>query len=150
LVLILVFAYQWWTGDERAIKARLDSLAVALSPAQGGELAMVTRVAGLRNYFAPDIRVRLGVEEILSRDTLLGLLGRMSPSEDFKVQFAEVVVTIGDGGTAQVSLVARISSRDLRDGEPTGDERDATLTMRKLDGAWVIAAVESTNAMQRR
>ena len=146
-----VFAYQWWRGEERVIRTRLDSLADALSPsAGGGELAMVGRIAELRNYFAPDIRVRLGGDEIVSRDTLLALLARWEPpSKGFKLEFVDVAVTLGEGDTAQVSLTAKISNVDARSGEPITDAREGQLTLLKLDGDWVLATVESTDTLQR-
>ena len=151
LVAILVFAYQWWRGEERVIRARLDGLAAALSPpAGGGELAMIGRVAELRNYFAPDIHVRFGGDEILSRDTLLALLGRWEPpSKGFRLEFVDVGVTLGDNDTAEVSLTARISNIDARSGEPIVDAYEANLTMQKLDGDWVLATVESAETLKR-
>lgn len=144
LVLIVTFGYQWWAGEERVIRARLDRLADVLSPpAGGGELAVVGRMGELRNYFAPDIRVHINGDEVVSRETLVGLIGRWKPSEEFQVEFADVVVTLGEGGTAQVSLTARLYEEDPRSGEKTVDAREASLTMRKIAGDWVLAEVES-------
>ena len=151
LVVILVFAYQWWRGEERVIRARLDSLAEALSPpAGGGELAMVGRLAQLRDYFAPDIRVRLGGDELVSRDTLLAVIGRWEPpAKGFRLEFVDVAVTLGEDDTAQVSLTAKISNIDARSGEPIVDAREANLTMKKLDGGWVLATVETSETLRR-
>jgi hypothetical protein len=145
-----VLAFQWWRGEERVIRARLDNLAETLSPSAGGELAMVGRIAQLRNHFAPDVRIRFGADEIVSREALLALLGRWEPpAAGFSLQFVDVTVTMTDDLNAQVTLTARISNRDQRTGEAIVDAREASLTMRKMDGEWVVAAVESANTLER-
>lgn len=152
LLVVGVLAYQWWQGEERVIKARLDELAEALSPpASGGELAMVGRMAQLRSYFAPDVRLRFGTEEIVSRDALVAIVGRSTPPRDaFSVEFVDVTVTLGtDETSAQVHLAAKVTGRDARTGEPTVDAREANIVMTKLDGDWVIWSVESADTLQR-
>ena len=145
-----VLGFQWWRGEERVIVARLDSLAETLSPPAGGELAMVGRIVQLRNHFAPDVRIRFGAQEVVSRDALLGILSRWeAPSPGFSIEFVDVSVTLEDESTARVSLTAKASNRDAQTGDPIIDAREAELTMKKLDGDWVVAEVESTETLQR-
>ena len=144
------FAYRWWTGEERVVKKRLDQLAEVLSPPADGELAMVARIAQVRGFFAPDVHIRFDSEEIDSRDALVAVLGRWQPPKNgFRLEFADVAVHMVDPDTAHVSLTAEISNRDTNSIEPLLDAREGTLTMRHLDGEWVIAAAETTKTLLR-
>jgi hypothetical protein len=146
-----VYAYHWWRGEERVIRTRLDGLARALSPpANGGELAMVGRLAHVRSYFSPDVRLRFGSEEIVSRDALLAVVSRNPPRNGFSLQLVDVTVTLGDNGTsARVYLTAKVTGRDASTGEPTIDAHEANIAMTKVDGDWVIASVEGADTLQR-
>ena len=111
---------------------------------------MVGRIVQLRNLFAPDVHIRFGAEEIVSRDALLALLSRWQPpSAGFTIEFVDVTVTLEDESTARVGLTAKISNRDAQTGDPIIDAREATLAMKKLDGEWVVAGVEGTETLQR-
>jgi hypothetical protein len=143
-------AYQSWTGDERVVKKRLGELAEILSPPEGGDLAMIGRIVQLRGYFAPDVHIRFGREEIDSRDALVALLGRWQPpAKGFSLQFVDVVVHLVTDDTAHVSLTAEIANREGAPHEAILDAREGTLTMKKLDGDWVIAIAETTETLQR-
>jgi len=143
------FTYRHWTGPERIVKQRLDALAVALSPPANGEAAMIGRIAALRGYFAPDVHIRFGAEEVDSRDALVAILGRWQPPKDgFHLEFVDVVVHMISPDTAHVSLTAQVASPDPND-RTLLDAREGTVTMKKVDGEWVIAAAETTNTLQR-
>lgn len=152
LVVVGLRAFQYWRGEERIIAARLDALAETLSPPAGtsGEMAMLGRIVQLRKHFAPDVHLRFGTQEIVSRDALLGLLGSWQPpGPGFSIEFVDVAVTLEDPSTALVALTAKVSSRAAEAGDPIVDAREATVTMKKLDGEWVVAGVESTETLQR-
>ena len=149
-VLIGVWAYRWWTGEEHIIKERLNSLAVVLSPSGDSEFTTISRIGQLRGYFAPDIRVHFGGDEVISRDAVLALLARWKPpSKNLKVEFVDVSVTVEED-TALASLTAKVSNTDASAAEdPIADAREGVLTLRKLNGEWVISSVESTETLQR-
>ena len=149
-VLIGVWAYRWWTGEEHIIKERLNSLAVVLSPSGDSEFTTISRIGQLRGYFAPDIRVHFGGDEVISRDAVLALLARWRPpSKNLKVEFVDVSVTVEED-TALASLTAKIPNTDASAAEdPIADAREGVLTLRKLNGEWVISSVESTETLQR-
>jgi len=145
-------AYLWWPSEERAIVGRLDALATTLSaPAGDGPLGLVARVAELRGYFAPEVRVRVGSQEVVSRDALLAMVGRWTPPPGGAVvEFVDTEVTLAaDRGSAQVSLTATVSSRDARTGEAVVDAREARVALAKQDGEWVLTSVESAETLER-
>src|SRR5262245_3732189 len=156
LLLIVVLAiggfitYRWWSSEERAVKKRLDTLAEALSPPPDGEQTMAARIADVHGFFAPDVHINFDSEVIDSRDALVALLGRWQPPKNgFTLAFADVVVHMVDPDTAHVSLTAEVSSRDATAIEPLLDAREGTLTMKRVDGTWVIAAAETVKTLQR-
>jgi uncharacterized protein DUF4440 len=149
-VVIGVWAYRWWTGEEHIIKERLKSLAAVLSPSGDSEFSTISRIGQLRGYFAPDVRVHFGGDDIISRDALLALLARWQPpSKSLKVEFVDVSVTVEED-TALASLTAKLSNTDASAAEDSiADAREGVVTLRKLNGEWVIASVESTDTLQR-
>ena len=152
LAVLAFFAYQWYFSDERAIRSRLSELAATLSiPADAGDIARVTRLAGLRKFFTDDVHVRFGGQEVTSRDSLLALLGQWAPAPGgVTVEFVDVQVTVNDeGASAHVYLTAKMTGHDARTGEPTLDAREANVTMDKRDGDWALSGVESEATLQK-
>src|SRR6185503_12674928 len=104
-VLAGYFTYQWWFNPSRAIKRQLGELAATLSvPADGrGSTDRLARIARLRNYFAPDVRVTLGgaAPALTSRDALLGAASAWEPPPgDWHVSFVDVQIAIDAESTA--------------------------------------------------
>jgi len=144
------FTYRWWTGEERVVKQRLDDLAVVLSPPPDGEHIMGTRIADLRRFFAPDVRISFDAEQIGSRDELEALLARWQPPKNgFALSFVDVVVHLIDAATAHVSLTAEVAARSSTPSDPLLDVREGTLTLKKIDAEWVISEVESSRTLLR-
>jgi hypothetical protein len=70
-------AYRWWFDPAHAVKRRLDQLAATLSvTGHEGDVARVARIARLRGYFAPEVRIRVEPSgpAINSREELLGIV----------------------------------------------------------------------------
>src|SRR5438445_6975694 len=92
-VLAGYFTYQWWFNPSRAVKRRLGEIAAALSiPLQEAEVGRIARLAQLRKFLAPDIRVRVGdpPQEITPRDTVLTLVASFRPAaDDVNVRFTD-------------------------------------------------------------
>ena len=89
-MMIAGVTYRYWPSDERSIRRHLSNLAEALSfpLAESGE-ERLTRVAVLREYFAPDVRVEIDGREITSRDEIIGLLSHYQPPPGgLNVEFA--------------------------------------------------------------
>ena len=138
--------YRYWPSDERSIRRHLSNLAEVLSiPSTDTEVERITRFAALREYFAPNLRIRVDGQEIVSREALLGLLDQLKlPPGGAAVEFVDVTVALAeDRATAQVGLTAKLSTTNASTGESTIDERLVDLAMNKVDGDWVISAAEA-------
>jgi uncharacterized protein DUF4440 len=153
-VMIAGIGYRYWPSDERAIRRHLSNLAEALSfPLTESEEERLTRIAVLREYFAPDVRVVLDDRELTSRDEIINLLSSYRPPPGgLSVEFVNIAITLAeDHETATVTLTARMSSTNEQ-GVSTLDERVANLTMRNVDDDWVIAnaVLRTPTALVRR
>jgi len=156
LLIVIAFAiagfvgYQWWTGESRVVKQRLDALAVLLSPPPDGAHAMTERIADIRGFFAPDVHIAFDSERLESRDELETVLERWQPPKNgFSLSFADVVVHMVDRATAHVSLTAEVAGRNATASDPLLDVREGTLTLKKIDGEWVVSVVETSRTLQR-
>ena len=139
-MMIAGVTYRYWPSDERSIRRHLSNLAEALSfPLAESAEERLTRIAVLREYFAPDVRVGVDGREITSRDEIIGLLSRYQPPPGgLNVEVVNVIITMAnDHESAAVTLTAKMSSTDEQ-GVSTLDERVADITMRKFDDDWVI------------
>jgi hypothetical protein len=159
-VLAGYFTYQWWFNPYRAIKRQLGELAATLSaPADSrGEVDRLARVARLRHYFAPDVRVKVGptttsstAPEFTSRDALMGAVAAWSPSASgWEVDFADVQITLDSDSTARAYLTVVLTTSDPATGEPAVDSRDALVGLAEREGVWVITTAEPAETPQRR
>ena len=159
LLLAIVLGYRWWTSDERAIKKQLSAIAESLTVAPNeGSLGPVTRVAMLRRTLAPDVRVSAGpsstgsdtagagAHTLAGRDAVLGAASRWAPPGGVKVDFVNVRVEVSDdGATARVSCTATMASPG-GSGATTVDARDVTIDFTRIEGAWLVSAVDVTAA----
>jgi hypothetical protein len=134
--------YRYWPSDERSIKRHLSNLSEALSiPSTDNDEERITRFAVLREYFSPDVRIRLDDRELVSRDALIDVLSQWKPPPGgLAVEFVDVKVALtADNGSATVGLTAKASTTKPG-GESTLDQRAADLRMVKLDDDWVISS----------
>jgi hypothetical protein len=143
--------FKWWPSDERAIRRELDAIADALTvPPTDTELSRVARLAELRNHFAPDVRVRFGRQDVVSRDALMGLASRWAPPPGgIFVEFVDPTIAVGDDATAQVYLTVKVSTIDARTTEPTVDAREADIGFAKIEGDWLVTSVEARETLER-
>jgi len=148
------FSYQWWFNPRRAIKRQLGELAATLTvpPASAGNMDRFARVARLRNYFSPDVRISMGEGRpgVASRDALVGALAAWNPpAGGWNVSFVDVQISIDSDTTARAYMTVEISSPDLRTGQPTYDAREVTVGMAEQEGVWVITTAEPVETLQR-
>ena len=143
--LIGYFGYQWWFNPSRAVKQRLGEVAAALSVPEGEtDIAHVARVAQLRRYLTDDVRIRTGAHELVSRDAALALAAGWKPEPGSgDVHFADVQVFIESETSAHAYLGVELTRIDKPTGQPTVDSQDASVSLAKQNGEWVITAAES-------
>ena len=147
-VAVVIFAamiagtvYRYWPSDERSIRRHLTNLAEAISlPSTDSEVGRITRFAALREYFAPDVRIGLDGQEIVSSEAVIAQLSQWKPpAGGIVVEFADIEILLADDDTAQVTLTANVSTTDPTTGKSTLDQRTVDVTMTKLAGDWVIS-----------
>jgi hypothetical protein len=143
--LVGYFGYQWWFNPARAAKQRLGEVAFALSvPEHESDVARIGRLAQLRRYLDEDLRLKIGAEEIRSRDAALGIAaGWKPPAGSGDVHFADVQLFIESDTAAHAYLAVELASLDKESGHSTVDSRDASVSMARKNGEWVITAAES-------
>jgi hypothetical protein len=145
-VLVGYFTYQWWFNPSRAVKRRLGEIAAALSiPPQEAEVGRIARLAQLRKYLAPDIRVRVGdpPQEITPRDTVLTLVASFRPAaDDVNVRFTDTQVFVDTEAAAHAYMTVEVVTPDRQSGQPTIDSRSASVDLAKVDREWVVTTAE--------
>jgi len=148
------FVYQWWFNPNRIIKQRLGEVASALSaPAAENDLARLARVARLRRYLDDKVHIRIGRAgpDLQSRDEVVGAAaGWKAASNGWNVDFADIDVRVNSDDTARAFVTVELTTRDPRTGQPTVDSREATLSLQKKDGNWLISEAESKDPPQTR
>ena len=139
------FGYQWWFNPARAVKQRLGEVAATLSVPEGeSETERMVRIAQLRRYLADDLRVRSGSNQIQSRDAAVAAAAAWRPEAGGgDVHFADVQVFIESETAAHAYLAVELTRRDRESGQPTVDSRDASVSLQKRNGTWVVTAAES-------
>ena len=139
------FGYQWWFNPSRAVKQRLGEVAAALSVPEGEpDIARIARLVRLRRFLGDDLRVLAGAQDIGSRDTAVAIAGAWKPQPGSgDVHFADVQVFIESETSAHAYLAVELTSLDRPSGQPTVDSRDASVSLARRNGEWVITFAES-------
>jgi hypothetical protein len=152
------FAWSRPSGDERAIRARLDGLVATVNANNGEGLAAMAHAAEIGGYFTDDAVVDLGegTARIVGRSTLMGMAARLQPrAAAFRLRFDDVGVRVAPGGTsADVTLTASFIQRATGpEGEsPEGESMDArefTLAMTRSSGGWQIARITAIDTLRQ-
>ena len=149
----LVGAYRYFfPTDEAQIRAVLERIAEAVSsgPAGDGEVSRLARAASVRRQLDPQISLDAGppLNRMSGREAIIGSVARLNSTlSDLDVQFDDVAITVGaDRTTAHVHLTAEAR---YRDGSGRAfDARELDVTMRKVDGDWVVASVALVRTLE--
>ena len=144
-LLIGYFGYQWWFNPARVVKHRLGEVAAALSVPEGEtDISRVVRLAQLRRYLADDLRVRVGGQDIASRDAAIAAAAGWQPQPGSgDVHFADTQIFIESDTAAHAYLAVELTSLDRDSGHAIVDSRDASVGLAKRNGEWVITTAES-------
>ena len=139
------FGYQWWFNPARVVKHRLGEVAAALSvPERETDIARLSRFAQLRRYLATDLRVKAGTHDITSRDAAIAVAAAWRPAPGSgDVHFADAQIFIESDTAAHAYLAVELTSMDRESGHPVVDAGDASVSLEKRNGEWVITAAES-------
>ncbi len=120
-------------------------------PENETDVARIGRLAQLRKYLDEDLRLRIGADEIRSRDAAVGLAAAWKPQAGSgDVHFADVQLFIESDTAAHAYLAVEFTSLDRDSGHSTVDSRDASVSMARKHGEWVITAAESKEMPQIR
>jgi hypothetical protein len=152
-LVVILFAWRsWGSGDERAIRQRLDALTVAVNTTAGEGLAAVTHAAELADFFTDDVVVDLGkgASPIVGRATLIGMASRLQRrTAAFRLRFDDVGVRLGaDNTTADVALTASFIQRGDGTGAESMDAREFAVAVAKQSGVWRIARVTAVDTLR--
>ena len=140
---VRIYDYQWWLNPARAVKRRLGEVAATLSmPAGESQVARVARLARLRRSLAENVHVRAGGigprADIARRGARRGRGVEAVEERRSDVHFADLRITIESEAAARAYLTVEVTTPDPQ-GRPTVDTRDATVTLARQNGQWVIA-----------
>jgi len=160
LVLIVVgasgiwFGYHWlFPNDDAQIRGVLEEIAEAVggSAAQEGEVSRLARAASARNQLDPQITVDAGppFNRMRGRDAVIGTIARLNGSiRDLEVKFTDVQITVGrDRSSAKAYLTAEAHYWD-RGGARGLEARELDLTLRRLNGDWVVSDVALVRTLE--
>lgn len=145
-LLVSAIAFRYWPSDDRDVRRHLVHLAEALSvPGKDSEVEHITRYTVLREYFATNVRVVVDGRTIVSSDAVIDALTSWQPPPGgFSVEFVNETVTLADDrASAQITLTARLVSKNINTGETVADTREMAIAMAKTQGDWVITAAEA-------
>jgi len=145
VVLAGYFTYQWWFNPSRAVKRRLGEIAATLSvPLQEADVNRIARLAQLRAFLAPDVRLKIGEppQELASRDAVLALVGGLRPATSIDVRFTDTQVFMDADAAAHAYMRVDVVTPDPQSGQPTVDSRDASVDLGRIDGEWLVTIAE--------
>jgi len=131
--------------DEEAIRRRLDALAAAVVIVP--DEAVVPRALRVRQGLQEGIerRARIDVPDVgvqLDRDELVAAAvqaGQRYRAGD--VAWSDVRVEVRTGTEAHVEATAKLTATG-GGGEPRSDERAVSLDLRKVEGTWLVTAID--------
>lgn len=144
--------HRWSSGDERAIRDRLESLQAEVNTSTAGDLGPLARAAQIGSYFTEDTVVDLGkgTAAINGRETLMGMAARLQPrTAAFRLEFDDIGVKMApDGTSAEVGLTASFILRSIPSGDESRDAREFALALTKAGDTWRIARATAVETLR--
>ncbi len=139
-------AYLLWPSEEHRVRARVEALADSLGvPTGEPDLARLSRAARVREYFTEDVTVDFEAREDLflrGREAVAGIVARPGPARaGVRIELSKLTITVDTTRrSADVRCEGRVVSRDPAADPPTLDARLVCLTLRRVDGAWLVSS----------
>jgi hypothetical protein len=158
LILLAVLAALgvWlWTiffpSPEHVIRKQLAKLAQDVSFSQNeNNLVKIADAQGVADFFSSNVEINITIpgheqETIAGRDQITqAALASRTAATDLDVKFPDVNVTVApdkNSATADVTLEATVS------GERNAIVQEVKITFEKVDGKWLISAVETVRTL---
>lgn len=142
LVLLCAATWWWWPSEERRVRARLAHIADTVSTREGeSDLARMTRLVTLTSTLSPDIVVDAGGRTLEGREGVIAAARVAAASQRaFTLDLLDVhVVVAPDHTRADATMVARVDD----------DHQDLAVSLRQVDGAWVVDGVVAQRPLRR-
>ena len=141
-----------WPTDARAIRRALADASDTVSvPAGEGDLQRIARAAALAKRLAADVVIEAGPDgpAIQGRDMVVGLASRLRSGGPVTVSFTETGLTV-DGAAGRAIATGAVQIVGDGPGELARvDDSEVTVTLSRIDGAWLIARVAVVPALRR-
>jgi hypothetical protein len=142
----------WHPSPEKLIRKQLDGLARSASfgPNQG-MLAKVAHAEGLSDFFSTNVEIKIdapGHQEhrLMARSEIPQMaMGLRSSVQSLSVAFPDVTVIVNadeQSAIADATLQVKVS------GEADVIVQEVKITLRKMDGHWLILKVETVRTLQ--
>jgi hypothetical protein len=153
VLVVAVVAVRLWRDEARAVRARVQAAADAVSGRAGeGDLDRLARLAGLGKLLTADVVVEPepGAGGIRGRDAVVGLASQLANAGGpQRVELSDLEVTFDDAKThASVTAVARVTA--AAPGAAAALDGDVVrLELVKDGGSWLIARVAREPALAR-
>jgi hypothetical protein len=153
LVLAAVAVFFWRTretGDERAIRERIEALRTEMNLSTRDGLGTTDRAEQIGSYFTDDTVVELGGgSSIRGRETLMDMAARLQPrTAAFRLDLDDVgIEMVPDSGAADVILTASFVRRSST-GDQSRDAREFALVLVKTDGTWRISRITAIDTLR--
>jgi hypothetical protein len=140
-------------GDEAKILKLLDELNQAVSAkASTKPLSQMRNAAHLAGFFTTDVEIRAkgpggGVQRISGRTQLQQVaLTAQSMSGGLNLRFEDIVL---DLGSEEYAVTCRLTAIATRGGDPNPWVQILQFDFKEVDGDWMIARVETVDAVER-
>ena len=145
VVLVVLLAAGYFRSERRQIRRQLDGLAESAS--MGGDasdIERLARAARLARFFTEDVIIRTSTDNsafVGGRRAVAAMAAQTSAERrTLKVSLDDVEIEVTDATTATADMTAVISSNSP-DAESV-DLREVSVTLRRENGAWLIAQAQ--------
>jgi hypothetical protein len=157
LALLVVGGIWLWRtffpSPERVITGNLKKLAHAASVHPGdGSLPRMLGAQSVGRLVADTVEIHIDVpgyhqQSVESREDIVQKLTAIKVSTSFTVDFPDINVTVSaDGLSAQADVTVEIHAS----GEPDMAIQQMRVTLRKIDGHWLITKVQTVRTFSQR
>ncbi len=134
------------------MRQRLDALTVSVNTTVTDGLGTLGRAADIGGYFTEDVVVDLGEDSapIVGRATLVGMARRLQRrTTAFRLRFDDIGVRLREEGpSADVTLTAISTLRDVGEGGESTDARELRMALTKASGTWRISRITAVDTLR--